>query len=122
MHELTNETPHLIELIAGAIREALGEEIDAYPGGREPEQADPLNRAFRAVVASLLRRYEMTAPALVSTTLRCVAEKRLAADGFDVQRALDEEPGSPDDWLAFLILSSRQQVADALKSDDTDPL
>ena len=43
----------LLERIAGAIRQELGESIDAYPGCRSPEDADPLNRAFRAVVRSL---------------------------------------------------------------------
>ena len=39
----------LIELVAGAIRRELGEEVDAYPGCRSPEDADPLNRVFRSV-------------------------------------------------------------------------
>ena len=38
-----------------AIREELGEAIDAYPGCRSPEGADPINRAFRAVARSLIR-------------------------------------------------------------------
>ncbi len=44
----------LVERIAGAIRHELGAEVDAYPGLRDPDRADPLNRAFRAVVRSLL--------------------------------------------------------------------
>jgi len=35
----------ILEVVAGAIRRELGAAIDAYPGRREPEQADPLNRA-----------------------------------------------------------------------------
>ena len=45
----------LLERIAGAIREELGETVDAYPGCRSPEGADPINRAFRAVTRSLVR-------------------------------------------------------------------
>jgi len=106
----------LVERISGAIRQELGEEVDAYPGVASPELADPLNRAFRAVVRSLLEadatRGE-SLPALVSRTLRRAAEHRLAAEGWDDRRVrllLDQEPGSPDDWLCYLILSSRAQI------------
>ena len=76
----------VIELVAGAIRDELGDEIDAYPGHASPEQADPINRAFQATVLSLLGAD--LAPgdspaAAVSRALRRVAERRLAADGFD---------------------------------------
>ena len=27
-----------------------------------------------------------------------------------LSKLIDEEPGSPDDWLCFLILSSRAQI------------
>jgi hypothetical protein len=81
-----------------------------------PERADPINRAFRAVVRSLLEADGTpgeSLPALVSRTLRLAAEHRLAAEGWDDRRVrllLDLEPGSPDDWLAYLILSSRAQI------------
>jgi hypothetical protein len=121
---VSTEALAAIELIAGAIRDELGEEIDAYPGFRAPENADPFNRAFRAVVRAILAvsgASKETLPALVSQSLRRVAERRLAADGYDGGQArylLDEEPGSPDDWLAFLILSSRAQIEPLLKPDD----
>jgi hypothetical protein len=118
MDIVSHETVTLVALIARAIRDELGEEIDAYPAGRDPDQADPMNRAFRALVAALVARDGTTTPTTVSHVLRRVAAERLAADGFAIQGALDEEPGSPDDWLAFLILSSRRQVADALQRDD----
>ena len=51
---LSIEALAIIEVVAGAIRDELGEEVDAYPGRREPEGADPLNRAFRAVVRAIL--------------------------------------------------------------------
>ena len=75
-----------------------------------------MNRVFRAIVRSLL---ESDLPSvadltpLVSLTLRQVAERRLAAEGWDAERIkflIEEEPGGPDDWLAFLILSSRTQI------------
>jgi hypothetical protein len=124
-HEPT-EAVALIEVIAAAIRNELGEEIDAYPGFAAPERADPMNRAFRAVVFALLQMSTPTTetlPALVSRTLLHVAERRLAAEGIDDRHArllLDEEPGRPDDWLCFLILSSRQQVEDALRPEEPD--
>jgi hypothetical protein len=116
----------LIEIIAGAIRDELGPEIDAYPGSRRPEQSDPLNRAFRAVVRAILQRdapAAVVSPMPVSRVLRQVAERRLAAEGWgnhQVQFLIDQEPGSPDDWLAFLILSSRAQIEPLLKPEDPD--
>jgi hypothetical protein len=114
---------NLLERIAEAIREELGEEIDAYPGCRSPEGADPLNRAFRAVVRSLLAS-AMTATvdrnSLVSQALRQLAERRLAAEGWEdrqIKFLSEDEPGGPDDWLAFLILSSRQQIEPLLDPD-----
>ena len=113
----------LVERIAGAIRDELGEEVDAYPGCRSPEGADPLNRAFRAVVRSLLAADGVPADELaasVSRTLRLVAERRLASEGRDddrVKALIEEEPGSPDDWLCFLILSSRPQIEPLLDPD-----
>ena len=108
--EFPAETLAVVELVAGAIRDELGDEVDAYPGCRTPEGADPLNRAFRAVVRTLLAAdcwsgADLTA--LVSRALRRVAERRLVSDGFDPCEArllLEQEPGSPDDWLCFLIL------------------
>ena len=116
----------IIEVVAGAIRDELGEEVDAYPGRQEPEGADPLNRAFRAIVRAIL---DLNTSGIegthshVSRALRRVAERRLAAEGRDdhqVQVLLDLEPGSPDDWLVYLILSSRAQIRPLLTPDDPD--
>jgi hypothetical protein len=110
----------IIEIVAGAVRDELGEEIDAYPGFASPERADPINRAFRAVVRSLLEWASAAAdslPVLVSRTLRLAAERRLAADGFDPVQArslIEAEPLGRDDWLAFLVLSSVKQIRDAI--------
>ena len=118
-------TRAVLERIAGAIREELGESIDAYPGGRSPEGADPINRGFRAVVRSLA---EADGPpiadldGIVSRTLRQLTQRRLAAEGWDdrqVKSLIEDEPGSPDDWLAFLILSSRPQIEPLLDPEDS---
>ena len=109
---------------AAAIRAALGAEIDAYPGRRSPEAADPINRAFRAAARSALAPSAATVAELdllVSSALRRLAEARLAGDGLDDGRArclVELEPGSPDDWLAFLVLSSAAQIAPLLRDDD----
>ena len=75
----------MVERLAGAIRYTLGEEIDAYPGSRSPEGADPFNRAFAAIVRTILvavtRDTAVSAP-VVSVTLRLATEHRLAAEGW----------------------------------------
>ena len=97
----------LIELIAGAIRDELGAQIDAYPGLRLPARADPMNRAFRAVVRALLVAGDTPAAELtmiVSRALRLVVERCLISEGWGVDQVrtlMEEEPDSPDDWLCF---------------------
>jgi hypothetical protein len=116
-----------IEAVAGAIRRELGAEVEAYPGHRCPEAAEPLNRAFRAVARALLAAAVPPAadlPARLSRALRLVAERRLAGeglDGRDVRALLEQEPGSPDDWLTFLLLAAPTQLEPLLgpaQSDD----
>lgn len=125
--EVPAETLALVERIAGAVRDELGEEIDAYPGASSPQQADPINRAFRAIVRSLPEAGGIpgsSPPALVTRTLRRAAEHRLAAEAWDdrlVRLLLDLEPGGPDDWLAYLILSSRAQIEPLLGPGGSDP-
>jgi hypothetical protein len=124
--DLSVEALEIIEIVAGAIRDELGEEVDAYPGRQEPEGADPLNRAFRAVVRAILGPNTSGTEgthSLVSRALRRVAERRLAAEGRDdhqVKTLIDEEPGSPDDWLVYLILSSRAQIEHLLEPGGPD--
>lgn len=111
---------------AAAIRAELGADIDAYPGHRSPEAADPLNRAFRAAARSALAA-EATAAnpdALVSSALVRLAGARLAAEGLDseaIRLLIEDEPGAPDEWLAFLLLSSMAQIAPILRPDDPTP-
>ncbi len=106
----------IIEAVAGAIRAELGAAVDAYPGCRDSDGADPLNRAFRAAVRALLAaggaRVDDLA-ASVSRLLLLVANRRLKNEGWDDRRVkslIEEEPGSPDDWLCYLLLSSRAQI------------
>jgi hypothetical protein len=108
---------------AAAIRAELGAEIDAYPGHRSPEAADPINRAFRAAARSALAvlAAEDDLPALVTATLRRLVERRLAAEGLDVDEVrllIEAEPGAPDDWLVFLLLSSMAQIDPLLRPDE----
>ena len=117
----------LVERVAAAIRAELGADIDAYPGRSSPERADPLNRAFCAVARSLLEADGIPAASLhmlVSRTLRLAVERRLAAEGWggrQVKSLMEEEPGSPDDWMAFLLLSSREQIEPLLGPDGPAP-
>jgi hypothetical protein len=120
---IPRESLALAGLIAVAIRAELGAEIDAYPGFRQPERADPINRAYRAAVLAILARAAGpdAAPALLSRTLRHLAGCRLDADGWDVHQVralIEHEPGSPDDWLAFLVLSARSQIEPVLDPDE----
>ena len=114
----------LLGRIAGAIRRELGEAIDAYPGGQSPEGADPINRAFRAIVRLFVEADARPGAELdrdVSRALRRLAERRLAAEGWDdlrIKSLIEEEPGGPDDWLAFLVLSSRSQIEPLLDPGD----
>jgi hypothetical protein len=113
-----------LDLIASAIRGELGAEIDAYPGHRDPARADPMNRAFRAVVLALIARSDPNESMLlsrVSQSLRTLAENKLRHDGFDdirIKSLIEDEPGAPDDWLAFLILSARTQITPVLNPDE----
>ena len=112
----------LVERLANAIRATLVEEIDAYPGSNSPERADPINRAFAAVVRSILGE-AATSPTVVSRTLRLAAAHRLASEGWSdaiIRALIEEEPGSPDDWLVFLLLSARVQI-EPLVENDRDP-
>ncbi|HWE35744.1 MAG TPA: hypothetical protein VG406_04165 [Isosphaeraceae bacterium] len=111
---------------AAAIRAELGAEVDAYPGHRSPEAADPLNRAFRTAAGSALAGAGAAAedvPALVSATLRRLADARLAGEGLDpdaVRHLIHAEPGAPDDWIAFLLLSAMEQIGPLLRPDDAE--
>jgi hypothetical protein len=112
----------LIETVAETIRGELGDEVEACPGFQTPEQADPLNRVFRALTRRILEPivasgYELSD--LVTRVLRELVTKRLTAGGlseFQIRLLLDLEPGVPDDWLTFLILVPWAEILYWLKS------
>ena len=116
----------LIEGLAGAIRRELGDEVEVCPGQRAPDQAEPLNRAFRAVVRLVLEPLVAPGalPAEVSRVLRRVARGRLDAGGLSerqVRTLLEFEAGTPDDWAVFLALVPWHEVLFWLGSEDQDP-
>jgi hypothetical protein len=99
-----------IALIAETIRGTLGDEVEACPGFKAPEQAEPLNRLFRALARRLLE--PILAPGddlshLVTWVLRQLVRRRLEAGGLgeaQIRMLCYLEPGTPDDWLTFLLL------------------
>ena len=117
----------LIERIAEAIRTELGDVIEVCPGHGSPEQAEPLNRAFRAIARCFLERVATSnddLPRVVSDALRRLVMRRLEAGGPDersIQTLLDFEPGTPDDWLTFLLLIPWAEVLFWLTYEDPGP-
>jgi hypothetical protein len=117
----------LVERIAAAIRAELGTATEVCPGHRAPEQAEPLNRAFRAVARCVLEPVAMSQgelSRLVSHILRRIVVRRLEAGGLGkraIQTLLEFEPGTPDDWLTFLILVPWAEVLFWLTYDDPEP-
>src|SRR4051812_42741661 len=106
----------LIEAIAGAIRDELGDAVEACPGSRTPEQAEPLNRAFRALARLVLEPLVAPGDDPGSTVSRAnlrLVKRRLATLGLgdtSIKTLLDLEPGTPDDWLVFVLLVPWSEV------------
>jgi hypothetical protein len=118
----------LVERIAAAIRAELGTAIEVCPGHRAPEQAEPLNRAFRAIARCVLEPVSTSPhdlPRVVSRILRRLVVRRLEAGGLGeraTQMLLDFEPGTPDDWLTFLLLVPWAEVLFWLTYEDPEPV
>jgi hypothetical protein len=106
----------LIERIAVALREELGSEIEEQPALRDPAQAGQVNRAYRVVALTIFKTIvpaEESLPDVLNWVLTRIARRRLADCGLDEQQAsslLGMEPADRDDWLAFLILTTPQEV------------
>ena len=106
----------LIERIAAALRQELGSEIEEQPALHDPAQAGQVNRAYRVIALSILTTIippEANLPDVLNWVLTRIARRRLAGCGLDDQQAsslLGMEPAYRDDWLAFLILTTPQEI------------
>jgi hypothetical protein len=109
----------LVLSIAEALRNELGADIDAHPGGIGCE-AGVANRAFRTMARVILGSAVPMGDdpsAVLMWTLRQVAWLRLAELGVVGDRAetlLDMEPGLGDAWLAYVALAPSSVVSDML--------
>jgi hypothetical protein len=129
MFERYVHTPVLatVAAIAETVRQELGDDVEACPRLARPEQAEPLNRLFRALVRRLLEpivesRHDLSR--VSSWVLRELTQRRLAASGLDdrqIQILLELEPGTPDDWLTFLLLVPWAEVLYWLTAADQEP-
>ena len=106
----------LLERIAAALRDELGSEIEEQPALHDPAQAGQVNRAYRVVALSILRTIVPSEEHLgdvLTWVLTRMVQRRLADCGLDDQQArslLGMEPADRDDWLAFLILTTPQEI------------
>ena len=110
----------LFEAIAAALREELGDPIEEQPGFHHPDEAGQVNRAFRAMVRTILRPGD---PAALSDVLRRLARRRLEAgllDAREVEHLLALEFDGRDDWLAFLILAPWSEIEFLLETRGPD--
>ena len=115
-----------IEAIAAALREELGVPIEEQPGFKDPEEAGQVNRAFRAMVRTILRPDVPAGddlPAALSDVLRRLARRWLEAgllDAREVEHLLRLEFDGRDDWLAFLILAPWSEIEFLLETRGPD--
>jgi hypothetical protein len=115
-----------IEAIAAALREELGVPIEEQPGYNNPDEAGQVNRAFRAMVRTILQPSVPAGddlPSALSDALRRLARRRLEAgllDAREVEHLLVLEFQGRDDWLAFLILAPWTEIEFLLESRGPD--
>jgi hypothetical protein len=111
----------LVAQLAKALREGLAGEMDEYPAHHDPDQAGQINRAFRIVVRTIMSTDALPSDAVggvVTSTLNRIARQRLAEAGFDEDQAavlLNLEDATRDDWTAFLILTSDEELRHVLR-------
>ena len=116
----------LMEAIAAALREELGVAIEEQPGFHHPDEAGQVNRAFRAVVRTILRPdvpSDADLPATLSDILGRVARRRLELgllDAREVEHLLRLEFDGRDDWLAFLNLAPWSEIEHLLDTRGPD--
>jgi hypothetical protein len=111
--------------IAEALRQELGDQIDAHPGLHDPADAGQVNRAFCAVARHILRTIAVSEEGraqLLTAILVQIARHRLAAHGLDepqIEFLLAQEPAGRDDWSAFLILMPWEEIPLLLEADES---
>jgi hypothetical protein len=128
MHDTRDPTDDfaLIEAIAAALRDELGVAIEDQPGFHHPDEAGQVNRAFRAVVRTILRPGVPAGEdpsAKLSDVLRRLARRRLEAgllDAREVEHLLGLEFDGRDDWLTYLILTADSEIEHLLQTRGPD--
>jgi hypothetical protein len=116
----------LIEAIAAALREELGDPIEEQPGFHGADEAGQVNRAFRAMVRAILRSRQPAGDepsALLSDVLGRLARRRLEMgllDAREIDHLLRLEFNGRDDWLAFLILAPWSEIEFLLETRGPD--
>jgi hypothetical protein len=106
----------LIERIATALRDELGIDKEDQPALHDPDQAGQLNRGFRIVAREILRASvqpdEDLADGLTWVLNRLVHLRLDAARMGERQAAflLRLQPATRDDWTAFLILTTDDEL------------
>ncbi len=128
MFDTCEQTPEfaLIEAIAAALREELGIEIEDQPGFHDPSEAGEVNRAFRVMVKTILRKCLPPGedlPVFPSRVLGRLARRRLEAgllDAREVEHLIGLELDGRDDWLASLILTDWTEIEHLLQTRGPD--
>jgi hypothetical protein len=116
----------LLEAIAAALCEELGDPIEEQPGFNGPDEAGQVNRAFRALVRTILRSSlpaDEDLSALLSDVLGRLARQRLETgllDAREVEHLLRLEFDGRNDWAAFLILAPWSEIEFLLETRGPD--
>jgi hypothetical protein len=116
----------LMEAMSAALRKELGVAIEEQPGFHHPDEAGQVNRAFRAMARTVLRRGAAAGEdlsAILSDILRRLARRRLGAgllDAREVDHLLGLEFDGRDDWLAYLILAPWSEIEYLLQTRGPD--
>jgi hypothetical protein len=116
----------LIEAIAAALREELGVSIEEQPGSHVSDEAGQVNRAFRAMVRTILQPDLPAGERLsaeLSDVLRRLARRRLEMgllDAREVEHLLRLEFDGRDDWLASLVLTAWPEIEHLLETRGPD--
>jgi hypothetical protein len=111
----------LVARIATALRNELAGDMDEYPAHHDPDEAGRLNRAFRIMARTILSTIVPPSEeiaTIVTWALNRIARQRIAEAGLgelEVTFLLGREPATRDDWIAFLILTSNEELRHVLR-------